>query len=301
MQDEKAIVAIAGDKITELSALSNVFSENLNIEAINADIMAIDAAAKAIEADELAQITDVASLEGYELKDLKRMRTELNKSYKALDDARKSLKRNYDKPMAEVKNRCDEISKNANHALDILKVAIDRITAEREAFKWQQLEEEYENIAPQFVRENVALDRIVNPKWRNQSLNVVKLQEELDDAVADILRSYETIMNAEITYKSEALDAFFDTLNINEAFAAESRAKEREARIKETQRLSEEAKAEAESYRVGSVSPEPVEVPQPRYSYTLKFAANDEEFAALIEALKALGINGTYTREEMEG
>lgn len=301
MQDEKAIVAIAGDKITELSALSNVFSENLNIEAINADIMAIDAAAKAIEADELAQITDVASLEGYELKDLKRMRTELNKSYKALDDARKSLKRNYDKPMAAVKNRCDEISKNANHALDILKVAIDRITAECEAFKWQQLEEEYENIAPQFVRENVALDRIVNPKWRNQSLNVVKLQEELDDAVADILRSYETIMNAEITYKSEALDAFFDTLNINEAFAAESRAKEREARIKETQRLSEEAKAEAESYRVGSVSPEPVEVPQPRYNYTLKFTANDEEFAALIEALKALGINGTYTREEMEG
>lgn len=301
MQDEKAIVAIAGDKITELSALSNVFSENLDIEAINADIVAIDVAARAIEADELAKITDVESLSEYDLKDLKRMRTELSKSYKALDDARKSLKRNYEKPMAEVKNRCDAISEDAKRALDILKAAIDRITAEQEAFKWQQLVEEYENIAPQFVRENVALDRIVNPKWRNKSFGVVKLQEELDDAVADILRSYETIMNAELTYKSEALDAFFDTLNINEAFAAETRAKEREVRIKEAQRLSEEAKAEAESYRVGNDSPEPVEVPQRRYNYTLKFTANDEEFAALIEALKALGINGTYTREEMEG
>lgn len=296
-REEKGLATLGG-----LMELDNVFSARLDVEAVKADVLALDAAARELEADDLAGAGDAPGmLDGIELADLKRLRTSLNKVVKRMEDARRDLKRDYQAPMEAVDERCKALQAQAKRTLDEMKLRIDAMESQQLAFKWQQLAEEYAAVMPEALQDAVPLERIVNPKWRNKGETVARLCEQIDDEAARVTRGWETVTGAGLAHEQQALQAYFATLDVSDAFAADKEAQAQEEAYAAMQAQAAAERARSAAWREEQAAQAVEPAPERRHRYVLEGAWTEREAGMVIEALKGLGLHGTFTRYELEG
>lgn len=258
--------------------------------------------------------------------DAKKMRAELNKAVKQINEKRISVSKQWNEPYDAFKTKCDEIIKIIT---DVSKPIDDQIKAFEKAEETKKLQDitdyikscldgDYKDLEPLFTATAKCIDKDShilgvkkNPKWVNKGCTMQTIQAELETYFRNTRKDYQTLYDLKSTF-GDFWDAIYaeyisSGLSLVSAINKKNQLSEaRQAQI-EMQRRQEEAKARAEA-AAQQRQPEPelpieekpapvpqseVAKPQPQkkiYTKCVEFAHTDvSKFNDLIKVLKQLG------------
>jgi len=113
------------------------------------------------------------------LKGAKSAKTELNKLIKAIDDKRKSVKRDYNEPYNDFKKNVDELQAILKETIEPISESISKIETQQRNERKSKVEELIFNMAPAYgVDPN---DIAIEDTWTNKTMTEAKLTKILKD------------------------------------------------------------------------------------------------------------------------
>lgn len=224
-----------------------------------------------------------------QVKQLKALRTDVNKAAAAIDDKRKGMDKDVKAAMADA-------DKALNTLRDRLK-AVYAKTGEQiaEADRlWSEarrslLQGEYEAVAPALV-ELIPLDAFIGaePKLMQKSWGGNKACNALDDMVERAVADREQLAQAGLAYPNEADAVYCRTLDVRAALAEDKFQKDAAEAAAE-----HAAKAQALRETIERPKPKPKprqEQPQPLSRYTFEFDGTEAQAAEVKRVLVSLGV-----------
>lgn len=245
---------------------------------IASNMDALEAHVKKVVADYEGATYDLTSAQA--VKEAKHDRSYLNGIKKEIDERRKAVKREYNKPFDAFERRCKQITAIIDESTDAIKAQLDEAEEERKARAYAKLQEHYEEFAG-LLAPVVPYERFHEPQWLNKTFGEIKACEALEAKVSKLAGDWETLKSqfeGEPFY-AEAERELFATLNLGAALTAARKAAEEAARIAELKAAMEpepEPKAAPEPagnwYPGGSpmqeigdepIGPAPIAVPAP--------------------------------------
>jgi hypothetical protein len=182
------------------------------------------------------------------IKEAKADKAALNKLKKALNDERIRQEKEYMKPFNDFKTKVNELIGIIEQPIGIIDTQIKEYDKIKEAEKEKQINELWESIEkPEWVR----LNAIWNPKWKNVTFSISKIEQEIRDRIEAINTDVHTLESLP-AFSFEALSVYKATLDINKSLAEGQRMAEVQRQKEEAeQRRAEELAKQAE------VKPEP--------------------------------------------
>lgn len=224
-----------------------------------------------------------------QVKQLKALRTDVNKAAAAIDDKRKGMDKDVKAAMADA-------DKALNTLRDRLK-AVYAKTGEQiaEADRlWSEarrslLQGEYEAVAPALV-ELIPLDAFIGaePKLMQKSWGGNKACNALDGMVERAVADREQLAQAGLAYPNEADAVYCRTLDVRAALAEDKFQKDDAEAAAE-----HAAKAQALRETIERPKPQPKprqEQPQPLSRYTFEFDGTEAQAAEVKRVLVSLGV-----------
>ena len=253
------------------------------------------------------------------IKEAKNDRSYLNGLKSEIEERRKAVKREYNKPLAAFEKRCKEITSIIDGASDGIKAQLDEAEERRRAGARAALEAHYREFA-ELLAPVVPYERLHDDKWLNKTFGEIKAQQALEAKVSDVARDWETLKAQQeaMPHYADAEREFFRTLDLGAALNAARLADEEDQRIAE---LKAAMAPEPEPEPMPEPEPEPVEVPEPEpmpapapmhapmpapmpapvaeplEAWTVEVpSATRSQMQALASVLKAQGITGSIRR-----
>lgn len=245
------------------------------------------------------------------VKDAEKVRAQLRKAKEQIETYRKDAKAAYLEKFSRLESQCKELSGLIEEPI----TAIDRRIKE---FEDAESVKKYDEIMCIFAlipnrHEWLALNDILNPKWRNKGVTLEKLKMEIHDAVRQINADYAEI---EQLYKDSPLWAaisrrFIETRDKSQTlvYAAqiEREHSEEQKRAEAIQKQREEAEREKSAQNAisgemdasGTVSPETAKsatesTADPQNAIiggSFKVQGTKEQIRALVQFMKQTGIH----------
>lgn len=169
--------------------------------------------------------------------DAKKKRAEINKVKSALDEKRKSVKRQWvqpyltwEKQVNELIALCDDASKNIDDQVKSFENdAKEQKKAELEKFF-------NENASAADVDFYINFEMCFNPKWLNSTVKIETAKEEIDKYIEDTIDDLKTIADLESDFNEELFTTYKETHDIKSVLARNKALSEmkraNEARIK---------------------------------------------------------------------
>jgi len=268
---------------------------------IGGNFEAVESYISKVLADFTGEIPD-----GYAVADAKKDRANLNALEKSLVTRYQELKREYMKPVDDldtwVKSQTARI-KEASGVVDVyVKTAEDREKADKRA----RLATFYADMAGP-IADAIPFERIEEAAWMNKTTPVAKAEATIEHIIKRIIGDHAALDEMGLAYPLEALAKYNATLDISQAMAA---SKEKAAAIAAAEKLvAEKAEREAWAAEQAAKKAEPVEPTMPLIAgldfpappsapvlttWTFTVAVTQEQHTAIVDALKALGITGTF-------
>lgn len=166
------------------------------------------------------------------IKEAKNDRTYLNGLKNEIEERRKAVKREYNKPLAAFEKRCKEITAIIDEAADGIKAQIDQAEEDRKARARAKLEEHYETFAG-LLAPVVPYERFHEKQWLNKNFGEVKAKKALEAKVSKLAGDWETLKSQfeGEPYYEEAERELFATLDLGAAITSARKAAEEAARI----------------------------------------------------------------------
>ena len=228
------------------------------------------------------------------IKEAKNDRTYLNGLKNEIEERRKAVKREYNKPLAAFEKRCKEITAIIDDAADGIKAQIDRAEEERKARAKAKLEEHYETFAG-LLAPVVPYERFHEKQWLNKSFGEVKAKEALEAKVSAVARDWDTLkaQRDSMAHYEVAERELFRTLDLGSALNAARAADEEDARIAAMREAVESKPAPRPAPRRRA---EPAVAARPELScaWTVEIpSATRSQMELLAAALRERGITGT--------
>lgn len=185
------------------------------------------------------------------IKDAKTDRATLNKLAKEIDDRRKAVKKEYNKPL-------DAFESQVKDLLSIIKEPIEIIDSKVKDYENRCREEKKAQIvaywnekANQLPEELVerAWNHLYDSRWENVTTSAKAYKDAIDNGIAGILKDIETIKSMGSEFEKEGMDIYYNTFTLADAIGKMNHLKaEKEAILqKERERLEAEARAKAEA------------------------------------------------------
>lgn len=245
------------------------------------------------------------------VKDAEKVRAQLRKAKEQIETYRKDAKAAYLEKFSRLESQCKELSGLIEEPI----TAIDRRIKE---FEDAESVKKYDEIMCIFAlipnrHEWLALNDILNPKWKNKGVTLEKLKMEIHDAVRQINADYAEI---EQLYKDSPLWAaisrrFIETRDKSQTlvYAAqiEREHSEEQKRAEALQKQREEAEREKSAQNAisgemdasGTVSPETAQnaaesTAEPKNAIiggSFKVQGTKEQIRALVQFMKQTGIH----------
>lgn len=196
--------------VEENDGLSVTFSPatlSANFEALNNRV------------DEILKVYENATFDindENQVKQAKKERAYLNGMYKELDERRKAIKREYEKPLKDFEVQVSAVTskiKKVSSEIDTIVKEAEQIAKDN---KFNQLKEYYEEFAELLVPV-VPYERIANEKWLNKSFKLDKAKEELEAKVEKIASDWESLKKLNLDFYDMAEAHFFEHLDLGEA------------------------------------------------------------------------------------
>lgn len=284
---------------------------------IASNMDALEAHVKKVVADYEGATYDLTSAQA--IKDAKHDRSYLNGIKKEIDERRKAVKREYNKPLDAFERRCKQITAIIDESTDAIKAQLDEAEQTRKDALYSRLQQHYEEFAG-LLAPVVPYERLHEPQWLNKTFGEIKAQQALEAKVSDVARDWETLKAQQeaMPHYADAEREFFRTLDLGAALNAARLAGEEDQRIAE---LKAAMAPEPEPEPMPEPEPEPVEIPEPEpmpapvpmpapmpapvpapvaeplEAWTVEVpSATRSQMQALASVLKAQGITGSIRR-----
>lgn len=280
---------------------------------IASNMDALEAHVKKVVADYEGATYDLTSAQA--IKDAKHDRSYLNGIKKEIDERRKAVKREYNKPLDAFERRCKQITAIIDESTDAIKAQLDEAEQTRKDALYSRLQQHYEEFAG-LLAPVVPYERLHEPQWLNKTFGEIKAQQALEAKVSDVARDWETLKAQQeaMPHYADAEREFFRTLDLGAALNAARLADEEDQRIAE---LKAAMAPEPEPEPMPEPEPEPAEIPEPEpmpapapmpapmpapvaeplEAWTVEVpSATRSQMQALASVLKAQGITGSIRR-----
>lgn len=284
---------------------------------IASNMDALEAHVKKVVADYEGATYDLTSAQA--IKEAKHDRSYLNGIKKEIDERRKAVKREYNKPLDAFERRCKQITAIIDESTDAIKAQLDEAEQTRKDALYSRLQQHYEEFAG-LLAPVVPYERLHEPQWLNKTFGEIKAQQALEAKVSDVARDWETLKAQQeaMPHYADAEREFFRTLDLGAALNAARLADEEDQRIAE---LKAAMAPEPEPEPTPEPEPEPIEIPEPEpmpapapmpapmpapipapvseplEAWTVEVpSATRSQMQALASVLKAQGITGSIRR-----
>ena len=280
---------------------------------IASNMDALEAHVKKVVADYEGATYDLTSAQA--IKEAKHDRSYLNGIKKEIDERRKAVKREYNKPLDAFERRCKQITAIIDESTDAIKAQLDEAEQTRKDALYSRLQQHYEEFAG-LLAPVVPYERLHEPQWLNKTFGEIKAQQALEAKVSDVARDWETLKAQQeaMPHYADAEREFFRTLDLGAALNAARLADEEDQRIAE---LKAAMAPEPEPEPMPEPEPEPIEIPEPEpmpapapmpapmpapvaeplEAWTVEVpSATRSQMQALASVLKAQGITGSIRR-----
>lgn len=240
------------------------------------------------------------SLYGCEEKELKPLRTELNSWINEIEDARKSVKRQYNGPLEEFEARCKELVKMIEGPKGQIDSVIKRKEAEGRSYRLSLLEDAYAEFCEcngcSALVQNIPLERIIENQWLNKSFGEAKAKNCLEDRVAAILSDWNAVKSMVWYFPKDAEICFFETLSIRKVSENDQKLNEQHRKLEE---LKQEVGDVQQERRVDQAAQDTrsAEVINAKSDvFVLALQMNEVQKNRLIGLLKQAGLSGKIRR-----
>lgn len=278
---------------------------------IASNMDALEAHVKKVVADYEGATYDLTSAQA--IKEAKHDRSYLNGIKKEIDERRKAVKREYNKPLDAFERRCKQITAIIDESTDAIKAQLDEAEQTRKDALYSRLQQHYEEFAG-LLAPVVPYERLHEPQWLNKTFGEIKAQQALEAKVSDVARDWKTLKAQQeaMPHYADAEREFFRTLDLGAALNAARLADEEDQRIAE---LKAAMAPEPEPEPMPEPEPEPIEIPapvpmsapmpapmpapvaEPLEAWTVEVPrATRSQMQALASTLKAQGITGSIRR-----
>ena len=245
-------------------------------------------------------------------------RSYLNGIKREIEERRKAVKREYNKPLDAFERRCRQITAIIDESSDAIKAQLDEAEQARKDALYSRLQQHYEEFAGLLVPV-VPYERLHEAQWLNKTFGEIKAQQALEAKVSDVARDWETLKAQQETmaHYADAEREFFRTLDLGAALSAARSADEEDRRIAELKTAMApepepmpEPGPEPEPEPAPVAEPEPMPAPapmpapmpspmpapvaEPLEAWTVVVpSATRSQMQALASLLKAQGITGS--------
>lgn len=317
MSEENGAEEVVAEVIEEQGAPDLVVTYSPSVISANFDAMEDSIRAKV--ADYEGAKYDLTKDES--IKEAKNDRLYLNGLKKEIEERRKAVKREYNKPLAAFEKRCKEITSIIDGASDGIKAQLDEAEQTRKDALYSRLQQHYEEFAG-LLAPVVPYERLHEPQWLNKTFGEIKAQQVLEAKVSDVARDWETLKAQQeaMPHYADAEREFFRTLDLGAALNAARLADEEDQRIAELKAaMAPEPEPEPmpepepEPEPIAAPEPEPMPAPapmpapmpapvpapvaEPLEAWTVEVpSATRSQMQALASLLKAQGITGSIRR-----
>lgn len=273
---------------TEATTLEVTYTE----ATIASNMDALEAHVKKAVADYKGATYDLTSAQA--IKEAKHDRSYLNGIKKEIDERRKAVKREYNKPLAAFEKRCKEITSIIDGASDGIKAQLDQAEEDRKSRAMAKLKEHYETFA-ELLAPVVPYERLHEKQWLNKGFGEVKAKKALEAKVSAVARDWDTLkaQRDSMAHYEVAERELFRTLDLGSALNAARAADEEDARIAAMREAVESKPAPRPAPRRRA---EPAVAARPELScaWTVEIpSATRSQMELLAAALRERGITGT--------
>lgn len=228
------------------------------------------------------------------IKEAKNDRSYLNGLKSEIEERRKAVKREYNKPLAAFEKRCKEITSIIDGASDGIKAQLDEAEERRRAGARAALEAHYREFA-ELLAPVVPYERLHDDKWLNKSFGEVKAKKALEEKVSAVARDWDTLkaQRDSMAHYEVAERELFRTLDLGSALNAARAADEEDARIAAMREAAESKPAPRPAPR-RRAEPAVAARPEPSCAWTVEIpSATRPQMEQLAAALRERGITGT--------
>ncbi len=245
-----------------------------------------------------------------DLKEAKACCADLRRISRELNDGRKAVKAEYNRPLAEFEERIKAIDALIKEPLATIDAAVKIEEARAKEERRAHLERAYEDFAPALVPV-VPFERVLEPQWLNKSFGQKKAEAAMTEKVARIAADWESfkLVRGNYAFPDEAEAEFFRTLSLraaNELDAARREEAERIARLHaevaanrgEEPEPAFEPEAEPEPAFETEPEPEPAFEPMPEPAFEevrtwyARLEITDSQKRTLVDVFRRVGIHG---------
>lgn len=228
------------------------------------------------------------------IKEAENDRSYLNGLKSEIEERRKAVKREYNKPLAAFEKRCKEITSIIDGASDGIKAQLDEAEERRRAGARAALEAHYREFA-ELLAPVVPYERLHDDKWLNKSFGEVKAKKALEEKVSAVARDWDTLkaQRDSMAHYEVAERELFRTLDLGSALNAARAADEEDARIAAMREAVESKPAPRPAPR-RRAEPAVAARPEPSCAWTVEIpSATRSQMEQLAAALRERGITGT--------
>lgn len=290
MAGENGAEEVVAEVIEEQEASGLVVTYSPSVISANFD--ALEAHVRAKVADYEGAKYDLTKAD--KIKEAKNDRSYLNGLKNEIEERRKAVKREYNKPLAAFEKRCKEITSIIDGASDGIKAQLDEAEERRRAAARAALEAHYREFA-ELLAPVVPYERLHDDKWLNKSFGEVKAKKALEDKVSAVARDWDTLkaQRDSMAHYEVAERELFRTLDLGSALNAARAADDEDARIAAMREAVESKPAPRPAPRRQA---EPAAAARPELScaWTVEIPfATRSQMELLAAALRERGITGT--------
>ena len=290
MARENGAEEVVAEVIEEQEASDLVVTYSPSVISANFD--ALEAHVRAKVADYEGAKYDLTKDDS--IKEAKHDRSYLNGLKSEIEERRKAVKREYNKPLAAFEKRCKEITSIIDGASDDIKAQLDEAEERRKAGARAALEAHYREFA-ELLSPVVPYERLHDDKWLNKSFGEVKAKKALEEKVSAVARDWDTLKSqrGSMAHYEVAERELFRTLDLGSALNAARAADEEDARIAAMREAVESKPAPCPAPRRRA---EPAAAARPELScaWTVEIPfATRSQMELLAAALRERGITGT--------
>lgn len=231
------------------------------------------------------------------IKEAKADRAKLNALKTAINDKRKEIKKEYNKPLALFEDQVKELT-------GLIDRPIGAIDAQLDEFEQRRIEEKREACLDLYcatftdgLEQMFTFEKIMNPKWMNKTTTMATIKQEME-TLRNRIKADELILNTiEEPWTQPARNIYMQSLKIEEALEWTARQKklaEERQQAEEARRQAAEARAEAEKAQTpATIQPEQKpavktaneaqEMPKKMHTLRLEFQLTMEQAVKLRE------------------
>lgn len=218
----------------------------------------------------------------------------LRKLEKAIDDRRKTVKKEYNAPYMEFEAKIKDI-------LSEIQAAEANIDTQVKAFEKKVDDEKYSKIRQFFdltfheFLNDVRFETIYNPKWLNKGCKMADIEEEIAASANKLYADVEVVKGLKSPHEASLLTTLFHSLDLGEALKQHNVLTE----FDERRKAAEQTKQEQVAAQEEETAPTPtqqsteqfvVDTPAPLQVIDFRVWVNDEQKSALKHFLVSNGI-----------